>query len=216
MSNLRKLTPRQEDRRQRILAAARELVADQGYDGMVMSQVAERAGVSPTTLYNLYNTKDQLVLEALRELLAENAVRVSAESDGPGWRFLLKMVQNGNWMANSAPAYAEAITHAMLRAGPGDALIDILLGNTRDDMHVSLNQMKSAGELDPRVDTASLATSLLGVYWSSFLLWNKGLVHLHEFEHTLQANFLGLLIPASLGEAREEMTKLYNALLDQS
>ena len=72
MTNLRKLTPRQEDRRQRILASARDLVADQGYDGMVMSQVAERAGVSPTTLYNLYNTKDQLVLEALRELLADN------------------------------------------------------------------------------------------------------------------------------------------------
>lgn len=216
MTNLRKLTPRQEDRRQRILTAARELVADQGYDGMVMSQVAERAGVSPTTLYNLYNTKDQLVLEALRELLAENVIRVSAESDGPGWKFLLKMVQNGSWMANSAPAYAEAITHAMLRAGPGDALIETLLGSTQRDMHVSLDHMQADGELDGRVNTEQLATSLLGLYWSSFLLWNKGMVHLNELEHTLQLNFLGMLLPVTVGKAREEMNALYQALLDES
>ena len=69
---VKSLTPKQEERRQRILRAARDMVADHGYEGMVMSQVAERAGVSPTTLYNLYNTKDQLVMESLRELLAQN------------------------------------------------------------------------------------------------------------------------------------------------
>ncbi|MDA0977838.1 MAG: TetR/AcrR family transcriptional regulator [Proteobacteria bacterium] len=216
MTNLRKLTPRQEDRRQRILAAARELVADQGYDGMVMIQVAERAGVSPTTLYNLYNTKDQLVLEALRELLAENVVRVSAESDGPGWKYLIKMVQNGAWKARTAPAYAEAITAAMLRAGSGDALIEVLLANTKQEIHDSLLRMRDTGQLDLRVDTDQLATALLGLYWSSFLLWNKGLVHLQEFEHTLQINFIGLLLPATQGDARAGLDALYQELLDQS
>ena len=63
MSNVKELTPRQESRRHRILLVAREMVADHGYEGMVMSEVAERADVSPTTLYNLYNTKDELLLE---------------------------------------------------------------------------------------------------------------------------------------------------------
>ena len=61
MSKVKSLTPRQEDRRDRILGVARQMVADYGYGGMVMSEVAERAEVSPTTLYNLYNTKDELL-----------------------------------------------------------------------------------------------------------------------------------------------------------
>ena len=60
MSNIKPLTPRQEVRREKILSAARKLVASQGYDGMVMSDLAEVAEVSPTTLYNLFNTKDEL------------------------------------------------------------------------------------------------------------------------------------------------------------
>ena len=70
MVKARGLTPRQEGRRHRILSAARDMLSEYGYEGTVMSKVAQRAGVSPTTLYNLYNTKDELLLEALRELAA--------------------------------------------------------------------------------------------------------------------------------------------------
>ena len=214
MSRVRNLTPKQEDRRQRILAAARDMVADHGYDGMVMSQVAEQAGVSPTTLYNLYNTKDELVLEALRELLIENSVRLS-EAEKPGWQFLLRSVKNGAWMATNAPAYAEAITHALLRANPGDALIKILLVNGKRDMLTSVKAMAERGELKQGINHEELATSIHGVYWSTFTLWNKGLVNLQDMEHTLQMNFLAMLIPACVGDTREQLEALYEELLDK-
>lgn len=49
-----------ERRRQRILAAARSLIEDGGFDDLSMRALAERAGVSVTTLYNLYGSKDQI------------------------------------------------------------------------------------------------------------------------------------------------------------
>ena len=128
MSKVKELTPRQESRRQRILLVAREMVADHGYEGMVMSEVAERAEVSPTTLYNLYNTKDELLLEALRELIVINHQKVGEMSDdGPGWKYLLKLMENAALLRSSEPAYAEAITDALLRAVQGDALTELLL-----------------------------------------------------------------------------------------
>lgn len=208
MDKVRKLTPKQEDRRQRILAAAREMVADNGYDGMVMSQVAERANVSPTTLYNLYNTKDELVLASLQELLVENAKEVASQHDGPGWRYLLASVKNGSQMANSEPAYAEAITHALQRANAGDALVKVLMLNGRQDMVNSLDTMAVNGELREGVDTFELGTALMGVYWSTFILWNKGLIKLQEMEHALQMNFLSLMIPATQGDTRTELENL--------
>ena len=49
-ASARTLTPNQQERRRRILGAARGLVAKNGYDGMIMRDVAMRAKVSPTTL----------------------------------------------------------------------------------------------------------------------------------------------------------------------
>ena len=211
-----KLTPRQEDRRQRIIGATREIVAKHGYDGMVMSKVAEQARVSPTTLYNLFNTKDQLLHESLRDLLIEQTRRVRKASGGPSWRYLLEMIQDGARMAESEPAYAEAITQAMLRAGPGDSLIETLLRSTQREMQKSLDIMQREGELDERIDTRQFSISLQGLYWSSFIFWSKGLVRLSDLQRTLLTNFLGMLIPATQGATRQELETLYQNVLSQT
>ena len=40
------------DRRRRILAAAREIIATRGFDGLAMRGLAEQAGVAVKTLYS--------------------------------------------------------------------------------------------------------------------------------------------------------------------
>ena len=201
MAQVRQLTPKQEDRRHRILSAARELVADQGYEGMVMSQVAERAGVSPTTLYNLYNTKDELVLAALRDLLVENTLKIEQESIGPGWKQIVRRVHNGGLQSQSAPAYAEAITHSLLRANPGDALVEMLLTTLSQVYLESLIAMSERNEIKPGVDINELSASLVGVYWSSFMLWNKGVIRLQEIDHRVEMNILSMLFASTQGQA---------------
>ena len=86
----RSLTPNQQARRARILEAARALVAEHGYDGMIMRDVATAAHVSPTTLYNLYNTKDELLLEALRDAVAEGWQRAAQVVPDLGLQRLLE------------------------------------------------------------------------------------------------------------------------------
>ena len=206
MSKTKSLTPRQEDRRHRILGVARQMVADYGYGGMVMSEVAERAEVSPTTLYNLYNTKDELLLEALRELMVISYQRVGEMSElGPGWRYLLNVMEYGASLRVSEPAYAEAITDALLRAVQGDALTELLLHAVRQDFLFSLTKMAEQGELKEEVDVEHLATILLGNYWSTFMMINKGLEVISRMRIGLLVNVLSVLIASSQGAAREEM-----------
>ena len=45
---------RQLERQSHILATAREMISELGYAGTTMRSLAERAGVVPATLYNLY------------------------------------------------------------------------------------------------------------------------------------------------------------------
>ena len=206
MSKAKSLTPRQEDRRHRILGVARQMVADYGYGGMVMSEVAERAEVSPTTLYNLYNTKDELLLEALRELMVISYQRVGEMSElGPGWKHLLKVMEYGAALRASEPAYAEAITDALLRAVQGDALTELLLRGVRQDFLLSLAKMEERGELKKEVDVEHLATILLGNYWSTFMMINKGMEAISRMRVSLLVNLLSVLIASSQGAARDEM-----------
>ncbi len=208
MSEKKSLTPRQEERRHRILGVARQMVADHGYGGMVMSEVAERAEVSPTTLYNLYNTKDELLLEALRDVIVTSYQQVGEVSEaGRGWKYLLNVVEYGAALRASEPAYAEAITDALLRSSQGDALTELLLHAVRQDFLLSLEKMMRRGELRPEVDTEHLATILLGNYWSTFLLINKGLEAISRMKVSLLVNILSVLIASSQGAAREEITK---------
>lgn len=206
MSKVKSLTPRQEDRRDRILGVARQMVADYGYGGMVMSEVAERAEVSPTTLYNLYNTKDELLLEALRDFMVTSYQQVGEMSEaGPGWKYLLKVMEFGAALRSSEPAYAEAITDALLRAGQGDALTELLLRAVRQDFLLSLAKMAERGELRKEVDVEHLATILLGNYWSTFMMINKGLEVISRMRVSLTVNLLAVLIASSQGAARDEM-----------
>lgn len=204
MNNVKPLTPKQEDRRRRILSAARRMVADYGYDGMVMSEVAESAGVSPTTLYNLYNTKDELLLEALRDLLVENYQQLDAQVPAErGWQYLHRVVQNGALLRHSEPAYGEAIVNALLRSVPGDALTQLLLENVRQDFQFSLEQMAERGELTEYVDIEHLSVLLLGNYWSTFLLVSKGAERLSRIKLSLEINMLSVLLASTHGETRQ-------------
>ena len=217
MNKVRILTPRQESRRQRILAVTRDMVADYGYEGMVMSQVADRAEVSPTTLYNLYNTKDELLLEALRDLMVSNYQKVGEMSEsGPGWKYLVRVMEFGASLRAAEPAYADAITDALLRSVPGDALTELLLRSVNQDFLHALTKMAERDELIQGIDLEHFATILLGNYWATFLLINKGLLEISKMRTSLVINMLSLLISVSLGEVRKEMEVALSALLGEA
>ena len=57
--------PRSEKARKAILAAAMELLLDQGLHAMSMDDVARRAGVSKATIYRWWPSKERLALDAL-------------------------------------------------------------------------------------------------------------------------------------------------------
>lgn len=54
------------ERRERILAAATEVFAESGYHAASMSQIAERAGVVASVIYDHFSSKRELQIELIR------------------------------------------------------------------------------------------------------------------------------------------------------
>lgn len=73
-----------EDRRARIIAAARQLFTEAGPENITIEAIAEIAGVSSVTVYNYYGTKSgvllALVAESDRELLETLSRRLVGKS----------------------------------------------------------------------------------------------------------------------------------------
>ncbi|MBI4818195.1 MAG: TetR/AcrR family transcriptional regulator [Deltaproteobacteria bacterium] len=72
-----------EDTRQRIIEAAVEVFAEQGFFGARVCDVAERAGVADGTIYLYFKSKDDLLLSLFREKMSEIVARLSAIASEP-------------------------------------------------------------------------------------------------------------------------------------
>jgi AcrR family transcriptional regulator len=212
LTTLKTLTVNQQERRHRILLAARDLVAEHGYEGMIMRDVATLASVSPTTLYNLYNTKDELLLEALRESVSEGWNRASQEVPEIGFERIVVQLHHSVEQAREEPAYARAITQALLRANEGDQLVDVLLSRIQRGVTASLVAMQEQQTLEESVDADKLALALVGVYWSNFMLWSKGLVAIDDLERELKRAYLSFLLPVVQGRIKKQIQDQFDTL----
>ncbi len=59
------------DKRSDILQAALELIAEQGFHGAPMAEIAEQAGVAAGTIYRYFKSKDALITELRSELIEQ-------------------------------------------------------------------------------------------------------------------------------------------------
>lgn len=79
-----KATRRLADKRARILAAARDLVADGGWTAAQVDTVAARAGVATGTVYRHWSSKAELCAEIVATVSAREVGIVAAVADGGG------------------------------------------------------------------------------------------------------------------------------------
>ncbi len=63
--------PRSTQSDQAIVQAALELLGEVGFDRMSIDGIATRAGVGKTTIYRRYNSKEELVVDAIESLREE-------------------------------------------------------------------------------------------------------------------------------------------------
>ena len=180
---------------------------------MIMRDVATRAKVSPTTLYNLYNTKDELLLEALRERIADVWSRTASETTEFGLDRLVAQLHYSVQQTLEEPAYAKAIVLALLRANEGDQLVEVLIHRTRRAVFASLQAMQQQKQLRPNTGLQDLATALVGAFWANYLMWNKGAIELKSLERELKRSYLSLLLPVTRGAANKDTKNQLQDLL---
>lgn len=188
------LTAVQQQRRERILLSARDQLSQFGYEGLNMRELAVIADVSTSTLYNLYQSKDTLILAALEDQLADiNAVVAETNTSGLG-RFLARVDAVADQIVET-PKYAEAMGKMLFGADAHDPIVQLLIGTSLSFNREELAEMAGCGELRQETDRNFLARSLSSTGWSTVLMWMKGYVALHDFKQEYVRNAVTMMLP---------------------
>lgn len=194
MKDVKNLTVVQRERRERILSSTREQLSKLGYEGLNMRDLAVDAEVSTSTLYNLYQSKDALILVALEDLLSGLNEQVIARGVTGLDRVSLRAQVIAQQIVDT-PQYAEAMGRMLFGAEPSDPIVTALIGGTMENHSGALDEMIEAGELKADVDRAFLQRSLASVGWSTILMWMKGYVALQDFKREYHRSVLLALLP---------------------
>jgi AcrR family transcriptional regulator len=126
MGTQERRTRERQERREQILAAARQLFWKQGFNRTTMPEIAAAAELAPGTLYLYFPSKDALYIELLIEgyakLLAD--LQSAAGSPGPPDRKAASLIDAFLRFAQTEPQYFDIIFFVLQQelGGPHQAL----------------------------------------------------------------------------------------------
>ncbi|GAA2640179.1 TetR family transcriptional regulator [Streptomyces vastus] len=154
--------------------ATYELIEEQGYDATTVEQIAERAEVSPSTVFRYFPTKEDIVLTDEYDPLAEDLLRARPEDEGllDSLRFIIR--QSMTMAIADDPTFAEREMKLRLRLMTE---VPAVRSRVMESMSVTGRLMCRAiaertgrheNDLEVRVYTMGLMGALLeaAIYWT--------------------------------------------------
>jgi AcrR family transcriptional regulator len=186
-------------RRGEILAAARQLMREAGDPGFSMRALADQSGVSIATPYNLFGSKQAILLALLDADLAE--YREALEKlDGNRIEVLFRaMALMTDLLGQEADLYRNVIAAVSHEGGP--EFRALVAGPRYMLWKRLLREATEAGELRADVDPDALAITASQLAFSHTLEWAHGTLALDEMDARiafgLAINLLGIATDAS-------------------
>lgn len=152
--------PRSDAAHRRILAATRELVAEEGFSRLRLEHVAARAGVGKATIYRRWGSKEALCQELLAELAGPH---VAVPDLGDTRAELLASVVNPMRAITHSPfgrVIRALLSQIAINPTLGDPFRATVVRTRRDEIARVIARGVARGDLRPDADPG-VATELL-------------------------------------------------------
>ncbi len=202
MSNL--FEQHKAERRERIQKAARKLVATRGYAGLTMRELAKVAHVSVPTLYNLFGSKDAIVIAELEESARTIAARMPTggasfhERGRAGFEAGMQLIEESPALYRAAMRmFLTSPEMTPIRQRVEEGFVAIMAGN--------LAAAKAAGQLAAWAQPMIVARHLFAGYLATFLAWGMGELDHAGFRAAALSSMCHLLIGVARGEFAREI-----------
>ena len=161
--------PRSAEADAAIQEATVDLLATEGYAGLTMSGVAQRAGVSTATLYRRWHSKLELVVDVLAIRAEESRVPDTGSLEGDCRAILQDLVHKAR-TTQSTPLLAGLVGEIGRNPDLRAALRANLIAPRRAALNEIFRRAQARGELADDIDAGIAADLLFGPLYQRLLV----------------------------------------------
>lgn len=193
------------ERRERILASAREIIAEGGFDALTTRALARRARVTVPTIYNLVGAKDDVLFAAVEEQTARFLAAIGGRTDLSPVEQVLAVSDDCAVELLRVPRYYAALLRLMYASDSaagvrGSVGITVVREFTR-----GLEALREAGGLVAWMPTRSLAPQLAAQLTAPAMQWATGDLDAAGLRRMARQGTQLLLLGATRGMARRAL-----------
>jgi len=177
MSTMRSLTPpaprgrrRSARAQQAILRAAVDLLSEHGYGRLTIEAIAARAGVGKQTIYRWWPSKGAVVLDAVRDALAANALWVDSGDFGADVEAQIRRMAAAFADPAIGPPIAALVGETQHDPVFAEAFHQRIVAPSRQAWREIFAQARAAGEVRADLDLDLAIDLLLAPLWYRLLL----------------------------------------------
>jgi AcrR family transcriptional regulator len=199
------ITRQRIERRAAILASARELIAERGYDAVTVRELAQRCRVSVPTLYNQFGDKDGVLRAAIEEHFLDVLSSTPVAASKPGYQRLVLIIDQSAEQILMLSAYHQRLLEAFA-AIRSTAPVQLVVANKlADAMETELQAMIQHDELAGWADPASIASQMTSASIATAVVWSTGMVPDHLFVASMQYSTGLVLLGIARGRIRRPL-----------
>jgi AcrR family transcriptional regulator len=195
------------ERRRRILAAARAIVAKRGYEALTMRELAEASRVTVPTLYNLIGGKEAVLAAAVEEQTARFLLAIERRRGASPAERLLSVIDACTRELLALPAWYRTLLHLLYTAEaaqPVRASVDRALGG---ELAAALGAIAEAGELAAWADPRALLRCLRTQLGANALAWASGALSDAAFPAAAAYEACLTLLGVTTGRSRDDFER---------
>jgi AcrR family transcriptional regulator len=191
------------EREARVLETARALIAEAGYEGVTMRDLARRSRVSVPTLYKLFGDKDALLVRAVGAQLSEFLETADRGRAARGVERLLAVPSRAARAMLRAPRYSRAVVSVFVGPGRIGHVLETVSAAIAAELEKALARMAEEGALVPWAEPRAVAERLATHHVMVCMQWAGAQIPSRALEATL---VYGLCLTAG-GAARGEAAR---------
>lgn len=191
-------------RRRRIVDAAHALLRSERIDSLSGRAIAMKAGVSLSTLYNLFGSKDAVLIAVYAQDLADYEAQVRACPSADALQRLFDALDVAMQLYAADPDFYRA---TMWRRSPGEPL-DAAMRQPRNRFWEDLvRNAQSEGTLRADADVAALGRVLVYLFGGALGDWVAGDLSLERFAQDMRFGFATALLPFAAPESTARLRR---------
>ena len=195
------------ERKRRIVAAARRLIAEHGYDGLNMRALADAARVSVPTLYNLFGSKHAILAAEMQDAFGSVAAALDVKKRGDAVERAATLLQAGIKNLVAVPGYYRELVHVMLTSREPDELRRSIEDQYVALMAGNLRAGQADGELEGWFDADVLARQMFFTFMMVVLGWARGEVDDDGLRQIATYGQSMLLVAVARGDTRARLVE---------